>query len=140
MIISVFDTQQKNMGTLQVEAGSEPKFQGDFNSSFAELLKKILAEGVYGLQDLGRPGQESVIARIPVALSDTAFPLALKQHLMGQGYRVVELHPEVEEKIRKLLQEFPETDDKKEILEQLPNMSYLEQTFTLQQLQQFATE
>lgn len=72
---------------------------------------------------------------LPIKKDDLNFPLVLKEWLGRQGYQVTELHPEVEEEIKKILHDFPDdSEDKIDILKRLPEMSYLEMSAILEEL------
>lgn len=99
-------------------------------------------EGVPLFQDFyNSESQSFTMGESRVKPDHKLFSLALKRFLMSNRYEVVEEHPDVENRIKAILNSFSDNNkDKKDILARLPDMSYLEQTLLLRELSKLEKE
>jgi len=135
MQLEIFQGDKKP-ARLEVGPGNEIKFFEQPDEKLGQFVVSCLAGGITQLRDVYDPKTKTfVMIEEPVGKNNPLFPLALKQFLSRKGYKVVEKHPETEQKIRKLLADFPDDNpDRIEILKRLPQMGNLEQTFILEAL------
>ena len=130
-----------NLGTITFSESNQPIFLGDFDADFKQFVIEAWRKGITRLVDRHQENGNSFVIQEPVSDIDPLFPLAFKEYLEREGYNVIEKHPKVEEAIRQLLAGFPDDNpDKKDILERLQEMSYLEQTAILEGLKQVVQE
>lgn|SRR3989344_1971904 len=137
MIIQIKNKQNQILANIKMGAENQIDYIGSFDLEFKAFVDSLITTGVPRLIDI--PNEETnsltIVEEQGVQYTDPSFPLALKEYLERSGYDVVEKHPEVEEKIAKLLAEFPDNNpDKEDILKRLPEMSYLEQSAMLEGL------
>ena len=123
------------LGLVETD-NNQVKLFGDHNESLADFVIQSQKTGITRVRDVydSELGSFTMVVE-PVERTDPSYALAFKEFLERSGYDVVEKHPEVEEEIRKFLAEFPvDNPDKLDILQRLPEMSYLEQTAILEGL------
>ena len=138
MEISVQDKNKKKLATLKFDVENKPVFVGEYEDDFKKHLDDIIKIGITRLADIyNQKDKMSSIVEVSVRQEDNIFPLALKEFLGREGYDVEVLHPEVSLEILKLLESFPLGPDKNDLINRLPTMSYLEQTFLLEKLISF---
>lgn len=104
----------------------------------SEIIKDVIAlalrEGVPSHAAEYKDNSHMIIEKT-ITPAHPLFPLALVRFLEEKGFHVDRRYPDVEAEITKLLNIFPDLDkNKKEILEKLDTMSYLEQSAILEEL------
>ncbi len=130
------------MGIFEVISGGFRFLEGERDENFEKFIGDCFAKGVPFSKDIYDPEKNtSTIVLDQANSSDPSFPYALKSFLEREGYLVSEMHPEAEDEIKRLLADFPDNDpNKKNILEHLSEMSYLEQTMYLEGLRKIEQE
>ncbi len=90
-------------GTLSFD-GSIHHFLGDtvFNIKLADMIR----DGVSLMQDIVHDDQRWIIDD-PIEPDDLRFPVAVVEHLRRRGYRVDEIHPELELLFKKIISKIP---------------------------------
>ncbi|MEK9180757.1 MAG: hypothetical protein AAB871_00810 [Patescibacteria group bacterium] len=135
MLLNVKNSSGKFLGRLEISKSNRVDFLDKPDGPFQRFVEESLARGIERLVEV--PGKEKrsfVTLVTPIFQKDPLFPPAFKEYLGRLGFEVTEEYPEVEEEIRKLLVDFPADSSKTDILNRLPEMSYLEQTFILEEL------
>ena len=138
MTIEIKDSNKKTYALLATEAG-RVEFLGEADGAFRKFLEEAVKDGITARRDLYDQATKTYkIVEGPIASSDPLFPVALKEFLVRQGYKVSEKHPEMEDEIKKRLAGFPDDNpDKQYLTRRLPEMSHLEQTYLLKELKQY---
>lgn len=91
-------------------------------------------DGVEIFSHMSIPGRRDLV-RNRIAPADPSFPTAVFEMLRERGYRIVELHPEVDAEITRLAERIPpEHPVRRQLNELLPTMTYLEKTYILEKL------
>ena len=130
--LKIKSQRDEPLATIRVDHGGLVKFIGEYDKDFANLIE----HGITQRQELyDQTTQSFAMIELPIKKNDVNFPLAFKEWLGRQGYKVIELHPEIGEEIKKILRNFPDdNEDKIDILKRLPEMSYLEMSSILEGL------
>lgn len=141
MQMQVNNSLGESLGRITFNKRGEVIFLGDYSKEFYDFVQEAIRTGIMlqhdeEVRDSGK--HIYILTQTPIFSSDKNFPLAFRRFLMEKGYIVHEKHPEVEEEIKRCLEEFPEDDAKTDLLKRLPEMSYLEQTYVLEQLKTFS--
>lgn len=138
MLLDVKNKTGQLLGLLTFDEQNQVQFIGDHDKNFTEFVKQTQEQGITQIRDIYDPDNKTfVMVEGPIEKSDPNYPSAFREFLGRQGYEVTVKHPEVEEEIKKLLEQFPDNNpDKVDILKRLPEMSYLEQTAILEGLKQ----
>ena len=136
MRITVKNREGKTLGVLAFTPDNQSQFIGDYDSNFGIFVDETMKNGISQNRDIYNEKEDKfILVNGPIDPSDKNFPLAFKEYLERNGYDVTEMHPEIEEEIKSLLEVVKgEDDEKKELLDRLPNMSYAEQTYVLGEL------
>jgi len=139
LTLKIKSAEGKLFATMRLNASGAVEFVGDYDPNFFNFISMAIEKGITQRRDIyDHETQTATIIELPIKKGDSNFPLAMKGWITRQGYKVTELHPEVEEEIKRLLQTFPDDNaDKADILKRLPEMSYLEMTTILEGLEKY---
>src|SRR3989344_223003 len=123
--LKIKSKRDEPLATIRVDHGGLVKF-----------IDTAIEHGITQRQELyDQTTQSFAMIELPIKKNDVNFQLAFKEWLGRQGYKVIELHPEIGEEIKKILRNFPDdNEDKIDILKRLPEMSYLEMSSILEGL------
>ncbi len=135
----IFHVRKHNnlLASLKFERGAF-SVEDAIDEYFLREMKQMIIDGVFASRDIYDANKKMYLMVQEHIRSDHPnFALALKQYLERQGYEVEEHRPELQDKIRSLLDQFPGEESKRTMLAKLPTMSYLQQTFLLGQLGTF---
>lgn len=123
------------LGILELDQ-RKLEFVATVDNDFKALTRQAWEQGIMRIRDIYDPEKQTfVMVEERISSSEENFPLAFKEYLERQGYEVIEEHSEIAQKIKELLSQFPDDNpDKIDILNRLPEMSYLEQTAILEGL------
>src|SRR3989344_6442016 len=138
MTLKISSAEKKPLGIIEISSTNEVSFLPGMDSSLTSLVTSSLGKGLTRFVDIDLAEEKRrVIVEQAVKKTDPNFPIALKEYLARAGYEVQEIYPEIEGEIKSLLANFPEDEDIQKILQRLPDMSHLEQTFLLEELRAF---
>lgn len=137
MRIKILSKEGAELGLLDFDGGA--KWIGKTDATLQGLLDEA---GEYGVKTFRehRDGNTRILGEVVVPLSDPIFPLAFKKHLERLGYTViiVEDTERALAEATELTLALPEGEEKRMLLEELPRMSYLEVTATIEILKKAA--
>lgn len=136
MVLKVKTREGKLLGTLSFPESNQVQFIDKPDKEFANFVKQAQEQGITQLRDIYDEQTKTFsLVEGPIGQGDKNYPLAFREFLERHGYQVEELHLEIEAEITRLLADFPDNNqDKIDMLRRLPDMSYLEQTFILEEL------
>lgn len=115
----------EHLGELSFDGGIH-----DFNGQqeFGVKLANVIRSGVSLMQDIVFDDKRWMIDE-PITSSDIRFPIAVVEHLRRRGFTVEEIHPEIEERFKKILSAVPDDTPLHQSLSQWwSKMSYLQKT------------
>jgi hypothetical protein len=126
----------RELGTLE-DSGGDMVCIGECAVEIAEAMKEAHEKGVpfYRWEELQGDAARALLMET-IFPGNEAFPLAFKEHLARTGFVVREDNAETVEEVAKLLSEFPECEEKTELLASLPGMSRLQLTYILKTLKE----
>lgn len=136
MIFDVKDKRGIHLATIGCDAGKDLIFTDVSDDVFVARLKAAVQKGIQQRKDFyNKEKNRYIMAEKPIASSDPHFPLAFKDFLKREGYRVSERTPELDAEIIRILEIIPdENTDKANILKRLPLMTRLEKSFIMEGL------
>lgn len=139
MVFKVKNQDGRVLGRIGFTDNKPVFLDSDYNSDFTSFIRESLRQGIRIIEDKYDFSTNSfrMVKGDIVPEGDPLFPLVFRDFLKQSGYEIIEEHPEVEEKIKAFLKDTPDDDpDKTDVLKRLPEMSYLEQTLLLAELEQ----
>jgi hypothetical protein len=135
LILKVKNSRGDYLGMIEFIDNKPQLIGDDYDKDFARFVRGSIDKGITVLKDqYDEKDRMFVMSEESISSDDSLFPTAFKEYLRRSGYNVVEKRPEVEEEIRQLLKEYPDNEDKKDILSRLSEISYLEQTLLIKGL------
>lgn len=140
--LSVKNRDGKLLGIIGFTVGNWPELIGDYDPELGRFVNNAMRKGITQSRELyDEKEKKFILVSGPISPSDKNFPLAFRDYLAESGYDITELHPEIEEEIKALLEAIPsEEAEKKELRDRLPSMSYAEQTYVLGELRSILEE
>ncbi len=126
---------KKEVGRIKVQ-DCKLKLENSASGELAALIQKAETEGITRLRDIH---QNNIITTIEenVTPSDPHFYLALLGWLRRNGYEVIPATPDIDKRLIALIKRLPdEVKEKTELLKEVPDLTYLEKTFLLEELEE----
>lgn len=126
------DTNNKELASISVNEGGS--YSIDFKDKrFEFFLNSKISEGIK-VFDEKHEGDVFVATTKTISEEDKNLGYAILDFLRYNGYIVNTDTENLKKKIETILASFPEDDSRKEILDTLPKLNYLEATFLLGEL------
>lgn len=135
MTWKVYDATERFVGTISSDKGNDIVVGADCAEILRSRVEQALKGGISRMKETYDLEQKiRFISEEPVPSGDPHLALAFKKFLERQGYAVIEEHPEAIKELKDLLDKLPESEAKKSLLGQIPQMSYLELTFAIRSI------
>lgn len=117
-----------------VDIGDEGSYNIEFkDGAFESFLSSKISEGIKVFDEKSEGNVYFAVAKV-VSKEDGVSGYAILDFLRYNGYIVSKDTEGIKKEIETILVSFPEDDSKKEILETLPKLNYLEATLLLREL------
>jgi hypothetical protein len=138
MDVIVFDKERNYVATITQKSGAlECSDVADVN--FKKKLDVLIESGIpYTQHSYDSADQTHLYTRSIVRSSDPSFFQALREYLLERDYSVTEYHPDVAKELIDALRAHGEDEVQRELIEQVPFMTYLQQTSLLHELKKEA--
>ena len=135
MRIDVKNSTNILLAKIDIAPNGEMSFLDRSDQDFLRFVESALRQGITQKQEIrDRRSRRHYVVTKPISQTDPYFGIAFKEFLEDRGYDVIVKHPEIEKEIAELLTEYPDDDQKADMLTRLKDMSYLEQTAMLEAL------
>lgn len=134
MIYQIKNNQNKLLA--EVEAEKDIFNIKYLDREFEKFLESEIEKGISALQDVyNKDSRVFVMSKQEVKTEDELFGFAVIDFLRMNGFKVGADEPKIDEDVKSILKEFPDDNkDKKELLDKLSRMTYLEKTLLLKEL------
>lgn len=137
LLLKIYDKNKVFLGEIDFK-DNNPYFVSEFHDQQLEgLITKSAKEGLgIKIDEFNLENNSSKIMETKIVAGENLFPIALRDFLKNNGYIILERNTDIQEKITSILADFPDDNaDKIDILSRLKNMSLLEQTALLSELE-----
>lgn len=133
MQLIIRDTNAKTLATIGFDNFLQAL--GPCDEKIQLIINRLAETGIPFLERQLVDNQVTYIKQI-VSIRDSRALSAASQYFINLGFDVSDHHPEVIQKLTERLQTYEDSAEKKDLLKKLPQLSYVEQTALLEQLNQ----
>lgn len=131
----------ENQLLAEIEVGESVFNVEYFDGEFKSFLENEIEKGIFATKDVfDKSSKAFVMSKQEVKKEEALFGFAVIELVRVNGFKVGEEEPKINQNVKSVLKEFSDdNEDKKELLNKLPSMTYLEKTLLLRELRKISS-
>lgn len=128
----IYDESDEELAVISVDSGGSYNIEFK-DKQFESFLNSKISEGIEVFDEKHEENVHLATTKV-ISKDDDRGGYAILDFLGYNGYRVSKDAESIKKEIETILAAFPEDDLRKELMETLPSLNYLEATFLLGEL------